>query len=104
MLSDAPREFGRPPRRPRSFLTVEPPPHTEALLLTAKSDELSMRSIFSSYEHTKLILALATNSLLNVCDERAGDVCTGTRSRKQDTLKLLRTPRRTARWAIEHVG
>ena len=86
-----------------SFLNVEPPPHSEALLLTARSDELSMRSIFSSFEHTKLILSLATNSLLNVCDEVDGEVCTGSRRKKDDALKLLRMPRRTARWLVEVV-
>ena len=87
----------------RSFLTVEPPPHKEALQLTAKSDELSIRSIFSSFERTKLILSLATNSLVNVCEEQSGEVCTGAR-RKGETLRLLRMPRRTARWAVERVG
>ena len=131
--SDAPAEeaaAGRPPRRrlgpgrlssllasspeleryvvllsmhSHSFLHVHAPPHKEALMLTAKSDELSMRSIFSSFEHTRLILSLATNSLVNVCDEDSGEVCTGTR-RGGEQAKLLRMPRRTARWAVERVG
>jgi hypothetical protein len=86
-----------------TFLTVEAPPHKEALLLSARSDALSMRSIFSSFERTKLILALATNSLLNLCDEDSGEVCTGTRGKSGDVLKLLRSARRTARWQVEVV-
>ena len=85
-----------------SFLHVEAPPHKEALLLTAKSDELSMRAIFSSFEHTKLILSLATNSLVNVCDEVSGQACTGSR-RGGEQMRLLRMPRRTARWDVERV-
>lgn len=84
-----------------TFLNVEPPPHTAGLQLTARSDELSIRAIFSTFEKTKLILALGTNSLLNVCDEQTGDVCTGTRHSKLEPFRLLRMPRRTARWAIE---
>ena len=86
-----------------SFLNVEAPPHTEALMLTAKSAELSIRSIFSSFEHTKLILAVSTNALLNLCAEESGEVCTGSRWRGE-RMKLLRMPRRTARWAVERVG
>ena len=84
-----------------SFMSVEPPPHKDALKLSAKSDELSMRSIFSSFESTKLILSLGTNSLLNLCDELTTEVCTGTRKRPGEQLKLLRMPRRTARWLME---
>lgn len=87
-----------------TFMMVEPPPHKEALLLSARSDELSMRSIFSSFERTKLLLALSTNSLLNVCDEASGEVCTGSRPRRGETLKLLRAARRTARFGIDVVS
>ena len=85
-----------------TFLNVEPPPHREALQLTARSDELSVRCIFSSFERTRLILSLATNSLLNV-DEASGEVATGAR-RGGEQMKLLRMPRRTARWQVERVG
>ena len=84
-----------------SFMSVEPPPHKESLELVAKSDELSMRSIFSSFESTKLILSLATNSLLNLCDAATEQVCTGSRRRPGEPLRLLRMPRRTARWLVE---
>ena len=87
-----------------TFMTVEPPPHSEALLLTARSDELSMRSIFSSFERTKLVLSLATNSLINLCDEKLGEVCTGARTQSGEVLKLLRNARRTARWQVEVVA
>jgi hypothetical protein len=85
-----------------TFLHVEPPPHSEALMLTAKSDALSVRAIFSSFEHTRLLLSLATNSLLKV-DEASGAVATGWRQ-SSEQMKLLRMPRRTARWAVERVG
>ncbi|KAL1520251.1 hypothetical protein AB1Y20_023721 [Prymnesium parvum] len=88
-------------RHSNAFLQVEPPPHKDALLLTARGDELSIRSVFSSYERTHLILSLATNSLLNVCDTSIGEVCTGVRYAKGERLKLLRQPRRTARWKLE---
>ena len=61
----------------------------------------AIRSVFSSLERTKLILSLATNSLLNVCDAESGEVCMGIRQEAGETLKLLRVPRRTARWAVE---
>ena len=62
-----------------------------------------VRTIFSSFEHTRLLLSLATNSLLNVCDEQTGEVCTGARS-GGEAARLLRMPRRTARWAVERVA
>ena len=85
-----------------TFLQVEPPPHREALRLTAKADALSVRAIFSSFEHTKLILSLATNSLVNV-DEDSGEVATGHRKVEGEQMRLLRMPRRTARWAVEQL-
>jgi hypothetical protein len=88
-------------RHSNAFMQVEPPPHKDALMLTARTDELSIRTIFSSYERTHLMLALATNSLLNICDVAVGEACTGSRPRRGDQLKLLRQPRRTARWALE---
>ena len=60
--------------------------------------------VFSSYERTHLLLSLATNSLLNVCEASIGEACTGARVRRGDALKLLRQPRRTARWKLELVG
>ncbi len=90
------------------FMAVEPPPHREALRLTARSDELSVRAIFSSFEQTHLVLSLATNSLLNLVDAQSGEVCAGARARAAEgaeagPLKLLRQARRTARWAFELV-
>ena len=87
-----------------TFMTVEPPPHTDALQLSARSDELSMRTIFSMFTSSRLIVSLATNSLVNLCDEPSGEVCTGSRGRRGEALKLLRTPRRSSRWAIERVA
>eukprot|EP00966_Prymnesium_polylepis_P258249 5965619-Prymnesium_polylepis.1 len=37
-------------RHSNAFLQVEPPPHKDALLLSARADELSIRTVFSSYE------------------------------------------------------
>ena len=82
---------------------VQPPPHKDALQLTARADALSIRAVFSSFERTHMLLSFATNSLLNLCDETSGGVCTGARRRAGAPLKLLRQPRHTARWALEVV-
>ena len=90
-------------RESRAFLQVQPPPHKDALQLTARADALSIRAVFSSFERTHMLLSFATNSLLNLCDETGGGVCTGARRAPGAPLKLLRQPRHTARWALEVV-
>lgn len=91
-------------RQSRGFLQVQPPPHRDALQLTARADALSIRAVFSSFERTHMLLSYATNSLVNLCDEgTSGAACTGDRQGPNEPLKLLRTPRQTARWALEKV-
>lgn len=61
------------------FLAVEPPPHKLSLLVHARTDELSLRSVFTMLPSGAL-MSLATNALLNLCAPHGwelGDVQTG---------------------------
>ena len=84
---------------------MQPPPHKDALRLTARADALSIRAVFSSFERTHMLLSFATNSLVNLCSDGGADggVCTGAQRAPGEPLKLLRQPRQTARWALEVV-
>ena len=93
IASSPPSDLPPPPSPPQDGFTVEQ--YNEAR-------EKMVRAIFSSFEHTRLLLSLATNSLLKV-DEASGEVATGWR-RGGEQMKLLRMPRRTARWAVERVS
>ena len=50
------------------FLTVEMPPHRLALRPHARTDALSLRSVFS-FLPSGAIMALGTNSLFNLCED-----------------------------------
>ena len=50
-----------------AYLTVESPPHYRALQLHATSHTLSLNNLFAMLPGGRM-LALATNSLLNLCD------------------------------------
>ena len=103
------------------FLTVEPPPHKLALLVHARTDELSLRAVFAVMPSGAL-MALGTNSLLNLCAPHGWDgvelvpgaekqkaplICAGEEAgagHDQSHRLLLRTPTPTARFTVERMA
>ena len=82
------------------FVSVELPPHRFALRPHARTDGLSLRSVFS-FLPSGALMSLATNALLNLCGPVAnepagpdadGAVCTGFGEEGSAHYKLLRAP------------
>jgi len=77
------------------FVTVERPPHGDALQAVALTDKLSLQSIFALLPSGH-IAALGTNALLNVCDPKS-PVSTATANAPINSVESLNSVAQTNR-------
>jgi hypothetical protein len=83
-------------------VSVEPPPHAEAMIVHGRGESISLNNVFAFLRGGHL-WAKSTASLLNVCSTQ-DEVCSGFLEREEDPhLKRLQLPMETASFAFESV-
>jgi len=85
-----------------TFVSVEPPPHAEAMVVHGRGESISLNNVFGILRGGYL-WAKSTASLLNVCST-AHEVCTGFLEREGDPhVKRLAVPLPSANFEIRRV-
>ena len=85
-----------------TFVSVEPPPHTEAMVVHGRGESISLNNVFG-FLRGGFLWAKSTASLLNVCS-MDNEICTGYLEREGDPhLKRLQAPMESAYYEFRSV-
>ena len=85
-----------------TFVSVEPPPHSRALLAHGKAESISLKNIFG-FLRGGFLWSKSTDSLLNVCNDD-GELCTGYLAHADDAhRKRLQHPLESSLFEFEAV-
>jgi len=78
-----------------TFVSVEPPPHTEAMIVHGRGESISLNNVFG-FLRGGFLWSKSTGSLLSVCS-LGNEVCTGFLEHEGDPhLKRLEVPTEAA--------
>ena len=85
-----------------TFLTVEPPPHTDAMLVHGRGESISLNNVFG-FLRGGFLWSKSVASLLNVCSTES-EICTGFLEKEGDAhLKRLQAPSDSAAFEFQSV-
>ena len=78
-----------------TFVSVEPPPHADAMIVHGRGESISLNNVFG-FLRGGFLWSKSIDSLLTVCSTK-GEVCTGYLEKDTDPhLKRLQTPTESA--------
>ena len=85
-----------------TFVTVEPPPHDDAMVVHGRGESISLNNVFG-FLRGGFLWAKSTASLLNVCSN-AEEICTGFLEKEGDPhLKRLQAPVASSHFDLETI-
>ena len=85
-----------------TFVSVEPPPHADAMIVHGRGESISLNNVFGLLRGG-LIWSKSIDSLLNICSTK-DEVCTGYLEKESDPhLKRLEVPVETSHFEFRAV-
>ena len=85
-----------------TFVSVEPPPHPDAMIVHGRGESISLNNVFG-FLRGGFLWSKSIDSLLSVCSQK-DEICTGALEKPDDPhLKRLQTPVESAHFEFKTV-